>query len=92
MPMARHRVAIYGRSFEQMRDLVLKHHIDVLDHGTRRRGERGFRAFAILDPDALERLRSAGYVVEVFEDVDATGKARQAEVGKGNRYARPTDR
>lgn len=69
-----------------MLDLVRKHKIQVLDHGQRGNMEEGFLVHAIADESDIERLRDAGYVVEQHEDVDENGRARQKEVGAGNRY------
>jgi hypothetical protein len=38
------------------------------------------------EPDQIQLLEDNGYHIERHEDVDEIGKARQAEVGKGNRY------
>jgi len=47
--MPRYRVAIYGKTYSAMIDLVIKHQIDVLDHGSRKLSEDLYRAYALLD-------------------------------------------
>jgi hypothetical protein len=39
-----------------------------------------------VDSHQIQTLEARGYRVEVHEDIDEIGKARQAEVGKGDRY------
>ncbi|MFI5394244.1 MAG: hypothetical protein ACHQ9S_01815 [Candidatus Binatia bacterium] len=75
-----------------MTDLVRKHNIRVLDHGARRGKGAGFVVDAIVEEPDVKRLRDAGYSVEQHEDVDKTGKARQKEVGRGNRYKKDQPR
>jgi hypothetical protein len=86
--MPRYRITISSHSGQAMTDLVRKHKIQVLDHGARRSKETGFVVHAIVEEADIKRLRDAGYTVEQHEDVDETGKARQKEVGQGNRYKR----
>ncbi len=83
--MPRYRITISSQSGQAMVDLVSKHMIQVLDHGARRT-KTGFAVDAIVEEVDIMRLRSAGYTVEQHEDVDETGKVRQKEVGRGNRY------
>jgi hypothetical protein len=87
--MPRYRITISSRSGQAMTDLVRKYKIPVLDHGARRSKETGFAVDAIVEEADIKRLRDAGYTVEQHEDADATGKERQKEVGKGNRYGNP---
>ncbi len=84
--MPRYRITISSQSGQAMTDLVRKHKIQVLDHGARRSKEAGFMVHAIVEEADIKRLQDAGYTVERHEDVDETGKARQREVGRGNRY------
>jgi hypothetical protein len=70
-----------------MIDLWRVHKVQVLDHGvTHNNGI--FTVHAIAEPAIISRLEHAGYQVAVYEDVDALGKERQAEVSKGNRFLR----
>lgn len=87
--MARYRITISSRSGQAMSDLVSKYKIPVLDHGQRRSKEIGYAVDAIVDEPEIQRLRDAGYTVQQHEDVDATGRERQKEVGQGNRYGNP---
>jgi hypothetical protein len=90
--MPRYRITISSQSGQAMTDLVLKHKIQVLDHGARRSKEAGFAVDAIVEEADIKRLRDAGYTVEQHEDVDETGKARQREVGRGDRYKKDQPR
>lgn len=89
--MPRYHIIINGRDAEAMLDLVRVHKINVLDHGQRRTRE-GFLVHAIADEADIQRLKDEGYEVEQREDVDETGRARQNEVGAGNRYKKERPR
>jgi hypothetical protein len=41
---------------------------------------------AYVTEDRIRELRAAGYTLEKGENVSALGRARQAEVGKGDRF------
>jgi hypothetical protein len=61
--------------------------LDVLDHGARQSAEGVYSVDAFAEPAAIRALETSGrYKVELHEDVDALGKQRQAEVGRGNRF------
>jgi len=91
--MPRYRITISSQSGQAMAELVTKHKIQVLDHGARRGKQGGpHTVHAIVEEADIKRLQNAGYTVQQLEDVDETGKARQKEVGRGDRYkqSRPT--
>jgi hypothetical protein len=68
-----------------MLDLRRLHNVEILDHGTVH--DRGvFVVHAIANPETIRSLERARYQVDVYEDLDAVGEQRQAEVGKGNRF------
>ena len=90
--MPRYRVTISGPSNLAMSDLVRKYKIQVSDHGIHYVEGTGFLVDAIVQPEEIQLLEAAGYKVQRHEDVDEVGKARQAEVGQGNRYKRPGPR
>ncbi len=84
--MPRYRITISSQSGQAMTDLVRKHKIQVLDHGARRGKQGGHMVHAIVEEPDIKRLQDAGYTVQQLEDVDETGKTRQKEVGRGDRY------
>ena len=84
--MPRYRVTISGPSDEAMADLVRKHQIDVSYHGIRHDPDAGYIVDAIVEEGQIPMLEADGYQVERHEDVDEASKARQQEVGRGNRY------
>jgi hypothetical protein len=84
--MPRYRITISSPSGPAMTDLVRKYNIAVLDHGGRRGPGDMFSTDAIVEEADIQRLRDAGYTVERHDNVDETGKARQKEVGRGDRY------
>jgi hypothetical protein len=91
-PMPRFRITITSKDREAMLDLVRKHKIQIFDHGGRYSDSAGYSVDAVAEPPDIQKLQQAGYRVEQHEDVDETGKARQQEVGRGNRYERPGPR
>lgn len=84
--MPRYRITITSKNREAMLDLVRKHKIQVLDHGTRYADAAGYSVDAIAEPADIQKLESEGYTVHRHEDVDELGKVRQQEVGRGDRY------
>jgi hypothetical protein len=84
--MPRYRITITNKDREAMLDLVRKHKIQVFDHGNRYSESVGFSVDAIAEPSDIQKLQNAGYHVQRHEDVDKRGKARQREVGRGDRY------
>jgi hypothetical protein len=87
--MPRYRITISSKDREAMLDLVRKHKIPVDDHSTRSTASGLYSVDAILEPADIQKLDKAGYHVQRHEDVDETGKERQKEVGRGDRYKRP---
>ena len=90
--MRRYRITVSSRSARAMVGLARELRIHLLDHGVRRGRDAGDRVQALATDEEIHRLESAGYIVERHEDVEATGRDRQKEVGKGDRYKqRPPD-
>jgi len=71
-----------------MLDLVRIHKVQVFDHGSRYSETAGYSVDAVAETTDIQKLKNAGYHVQQHEDVDKTGKARQREVGRGDRYER----
>jgi carboxypeptidase T len=85
--MPRYLVTIFGRDYDAMADLVREYKIGVLRQTARQLDEEsGYSVDALVDSQQIQTLEAAGYRVEVREDIDKIGGARQAEVGKGDRY------
>ena len=82
----RYRITISSPSNEAMADLIRKYKIQVFDHGIRYSKDTGFVVDAIAQSNEIQMLEAAGYNIQRHEDVDELGKARQKEVGLGNRY------
>ncbi|HXQ21131.1 MAG TPA: M14 family metallopeptidase, partial [Candidatus Acidoferrales bacterium] len=78
--MPRYRVTITGKDYDGMADLVRKYHITVARHTVRTLAKGGFQVYAHAAGAQLRALAAAGYKIKRFEDVDKTGKQRQAEV------------
>jgi hypothetical protein len=89
--MPRYRVTISHRDREAMLDLVRTLRVQIDEHSARST-ESGHSVDAIVEPQEIQRLEQAGYRVQRHEDVDETGKERQREVGRGDRYKQPNQR
>ena len=87
--MPRYRITITGKDREAMLDLVRKHKLQVFDHGNRYSDSEGYSVGAVAEPADIHALEKAGYQIQRHEDVDEQGKARQKEVGRGDRYKKP---
>ena len=90
--MPRYRITISGKDREAMLDLVRKHKLQVFDHGSRYSDSEGYSVGALAEPAEINALEKAGYQIRRHEDVDEQGKARQQEVGRGDRYREPRSR
>lgn len=86
--MPRFHITIHSNDREKLRDLVRVHKLQVFEHGTQH-DDSGYTVHAMAQPAEIAALKAAGYHVEQHEDLDEKGRARQQEVGKGNRYRRP---
>jgi len=85
--MARYLAAISGADYDAMADLRRRHNITVQRNSVRRTRAGGpFTVQAILDEAQMRDLEQAGYQVRPLENLDESGRARQAEVGRGDRY------
>jgi hypothetical protein len=84
--MPRYRTTISSSDREAMLDLVRKHKVQIDEHSSRTTESGSYSVDAILELADMEKLEQAGYHVRRHEDVDETGKARQKEVGRGDRY------
>jgi hypothetical protein len=84
--MPRYRATISSKDREAMLDLVRQHKVQVDDHSTHTTESGDFSVDAILEAADIQKLQQAGYHVQRHEDVDEAGKARQNEVGRGDRY------
>jgi hypothetical protein len=87
--MPRYRISITNPSKEAMADLLRNYKLHIIDHSVRHDKDTGHHHVdAIAQPHEINLLEADGYQIERHEDVDEIGKARQMEVGKGNRYKR----
>ncbi|HKS22680.1 MAG TPA: M14 family metallopeptidase [Thermoanaerobaculia bacterium] len=77
--MPRYRVTIAGKTYDAMADLVRRHRLGIAGH-TGKKARRGYVVDAFADSAQIEALKSAGYQVDVHEDVREAGGRRQAEV------------
>src|SRR4051794_10485462 len=78
--MPRYRVTVSGKNYDAMADLVRKYKLNIAGHSGKKAGPDQFVVDAFADSGQIETLQSAGYGVDVHEDVKEAGRARQAEV------------
>ncbi|SES00931.1 hypothetical protein SAMN04487983_102773 [Streptomyces sp. yr375] len=80
------RVRVTAKDADTLRALLREARPDV--GGRVRRGEDGsFGVDAYVSLEEAEALDREGVSVTIHEDATATGRARQAEVGAGDRFA-----
>ncbi|MFD9390974.1 hypothetical protein ACFWBB_09620 [Streptomyces sp. NPDC060000] len=80
------RVRVTAKDADTLRALLREARPDV--GGRARRGEDGsFGIDAYVSPEEAEALDREGVSVTIHEDATASGRARQAEVGEGDRFA-----
>ncbi|MGW8779840.1 hypothetical protein ACWGNM_17525 [Streptomyces sp. NPDC055796] len=80
------RVSVTAKDADTLRTLLRDSHPDV--GGRVRRNQDGSLTFdAYVSPEQAQDLAREGVSVETVEDATATGRARQAEVGEGDRFA-----
>jgi hypothetical protein len=82
----RYRISIKSHDREAMLDLVRTHKISVHEHGASQSPSGEYSVDATADAAEIQKLRAAGYHVDQYEDIDEVGRARQREVGVGDRY------
>src|SRR5216684_5679931 len=78
--MARYRVTVTGKNYDEMADLVRKYKLNIAGHTGKKAGGGRYVVDAFADSDQIATLKSAGYGVDVHEDVQEAGMVRQAEV------------
>jgi len=78
--MARYRVTVAGKNYDEMADLVRKYKLNIAGHTGKNVGGGRYVVDAFADSDQIATLKSAGYGVDVHEDVQEAGTMRQAEV------------
>jgi hypothetical protein len=80
-------INILNKDRRAMMDLINKHRIEIVRQTARARGDgREYSVDALIEADQLEVLRDLGFRVVIKESIEEIGIARQAIVGKGNRF------
>jgi len=65
-------------------ELARKYKIHIFNHGISYSKETGYSIDAVAVLDDIQMLEKNGYIVQILENLDESGKASQKEVGKGN--------
>src|SRR6266516_4866078 len=84
--MTRYRITISGSNKAAMAGLFRRHDIEVSDHGISFAPDIGYTVTAFAALKEIRQLQRDGYRVVQHEDAYEFGKARQSEVGRGNRH------
>lgn len=85
--MSKLLITITAQDRDAMLDLLSKYRVEIIRQTVQMLGEgQGFTVDAIAETEQFEKLRDLGYQVEIKEDLEQVGKARQALVGKGDRF------
>lgn len=85
--MSKMLIHIIGHNKEAMMDLLNKHRIEIIRQTAQILSDtKEYSVDAIVEANQIEQLRELGYEIEVKENIEEIGKARQALVGKGNRF------
>jgi hypothetical protein len=89
-----HRVEVRAKSIEELRSFLEGTDVDLGCRPVVRRVGRDYLVEVYTRMPEVERLRSsrgaAGVTMTVVENASEVGRARQAEVGSGNRFAART--
>lgn len=86
-----HRIELRAKSIEQLRSFLDGADVDLGCRPVVRKADGDYVVEIYAPLPAVERLRSArssaGINMTVIENASEVGRARQAEVGSGNRFA-----
>lgn len=87
-----YKIELQATSLEQLREFVSANSLDLGCRPIARKASKGFLAIGFATKEQIEEVQKAKVrteseiSVKVLENVSKTGKARQAEVGKNNRF------
>ena len=80
------RILITARDKQTLSDLLRENPLDLACAGPRRLEGGAVSVEAYVPEDQVDRLRRYEVKVDVLDDASATARARQKEVGRGNRF------
>lgn len=80
------RILITARDAAALSALLREHLLDMSCGGPRKDRSGIVRVEAYVPEDRIERLKRDGVTIDIIEDATAAVRARQQEVGKGNRF------
>jgi carboxypeptidase T len=78
-------VRITAKSYEELRNLDA-YHLDLKKRTARQEDANKFVVTGILNDEQIQKVKSAGYTVEVLSDLSQVSKERIQEVSKSNRF------
>jgi hypothetical protein len=81
------RLLITARDAETLRALLREHPLDLSCGGPKQHEGGAVSVEAYVPENQVDRLRQHGMKIDILDDASATARARQAEVGQGNRFA-----
>ena len=79
------RILITARDKQTLSALLRENPLDLACAGPRRQKE-GVGVEAYVPESQLDRLRRHAVKIDILDDASATARARQEEVGRGNRF------
>lgn len=79
--MARHFVTIRAPNDKRLRDLQDVYQVDVFVKTAKQTAPSVFQVDGLLSDEEIDRLRAAGYEIEVGADADEAGKEKRREAG-----------
>ncbi len=87
-----YKIEIHATSLEELREFVSSNSLDLGCRPTAQRDKDGYWAIGFATKKQIERAQNAVrsellISVKFLENASETGKARQAEVSKSNRFA-----
>jgi hypothetical protein len=86
------RILITARDDQAMLALLRRLRLDLSCGGPKRHEGGGLSVEAYIPSGQLDEIKKYGVKVDVLDDASATARARQQEVGKGNRYSERQNR
>lgn len=81
------RILITARDRQRLSALLHENPLDLACAGPQRQEGGAVSVEAYVPRDQLDRLKQRGVKLDVLDDASATARARQKEVGRGNRFS-----
>ena len=80
------RILITAKDKQTLSALLRENPLDLSCGGPRRAAGGAITAEAYVPAERVDRLRTYAVKIDILDDASATARARQQEVGQGNRF------